>query len=163
MFFVGFINAQQTDSQYVEDYLERWGNSQEYLLNVIRAMPADKIEYRPSEDSKTFREIAIHIVSNMVWLSTDYFEGGGFDNEYKDIELTKDELIDVLTKAFTYSMESVKEYDRSKLNEEQAFFAGPMTGHQLLRLMNDHCSHHRGQLTVYLGMNDIAVPRYVGW
>jgi len=163
LLMVGCINGQDIDNQYVEDYLERWQNSQKYLLDIVRAMPEDKIAYKPTEDSKSFREIAIHIVSNMVWLGTDYFEGGGFENEYKNIDLTKEELIDVLEKAFAYSEEAVRTYDVEKLSEEQSFFAGPMTGHQLLRLMNDHCSHHRGQLTMHLRMNNIAVPRYVGW
>ena len=43
------------------------------------------------------------------------------------------------------------------------FFAGPMSKRQILTLLNDHYTHHRGQIIVYLRMNDIKPPRYRGW
>ncbi len=155
--------AQNMNDQYLNDYLVKWGHSKTYMISLIKAMPEDKMTYKPTESAQSFRDLTIHIVSNMVWLSTDYLEGGGFETEYKNKDLTKAELIQVVEKAFDYSYTAVKNYNRDKLVEEQSFFAGPMTGHQILRLMNDHCTHHKGQLTLYLKMNEIAVPRYVGW
>lgn len=162
--FIASISfGQEAESQYIKDYLVKWENSKDYLISIIKALPEDKLEYKPTEDSKSFRELTIHMVSNMVWLSTDYLEGGGFENDYKNRDLNKEELLDLVESAFKYSYEAVKSYDIAKLEEKQSFFSGPMSGHQILRLMNDHCSHHRGQLTLHLSMNNIAVPRYVGW
>jgi len=30
-------------------------------------------------------------------------------------------------------------------------------------LLNDHQTHHRGQLVVYLRLNGIKPPAYIGW
>ncbi len=164
--FIGFSTfsfAQDSENQYIEEYLVKWENSKKYLLDIINTLPEEKLDFKPADEAKSFRELTVHMVSNMVWLSTDYLDGGGFDNEYKNRDLNKEELVDLVEKAFKYSYESVQNYDTTKLNEKQSFFSGPMSGYQILRLMNDHCSHHRGQLTLHLKMNNIAVPRYVGW
>lgn len=155
--------GQQVDKQYIEDYLTKWKNSKEYMVTLVESMPDEKMNYQPNENAKTFRDLTVHIISNMVWLSTDYLGAEGFENEFKNRDLTKAELLEVLNNAFDYSYKAIESYPIEKLTEEQSFFAGPMTGYQILRLMNDHCTHHKGQLTLHLKMNDIAVPRYVGW
>ena len=43
------------------------------------------------------------------------------------------------------------------------FFAGPKSKLQILNLLQDHLSHHRGQLIVYLNLNNIKPPSYIGW
>ncbi|NJL74904.1 MAG: hypothetical protein HC892_07620 [Saprospiraceae bacterium] len=30
-------------------------------------------------------------------------------------------------------------------------------------LMNDHLTHHRAQMIVYLRLKDVQPPKYVGW
>lgn len=151
------------DDQLKADFLTKWTNSKQYLIDLINMMPAEKIDYKPTETSKTFAETVIHMVSNMVWLSTDYFDGGGFDSGYKTRTFTKETLLDLVSQAFDYSHAAVKNYDVKDYYLAHEFFAGPMNNVQILRLMNDHMSHHKGQLTVYLKMNDLAVPRYIGW
>lgn len=165
LFILGVSQSygQAENEQYIKDYIVKLENSKDHLISVINAMPADKMDYKPVEDGQTFRALTIHIVSNIAWLSTDYFEGEGFESDYKTRDLSKEELVELVEYAFDFSISTIQAYDVEKLDEEQKFFAGPMTGYQLLRLINDHCSHHRGQLTLYLKLNDIAVPRYVGW
>jgi len=151
------------DEQLKRDFLAKWSNSEQYLKDLISNMPADKMDYRPIETSKSFSETVVHMVGNMVWLSTDYFEGGGFDSGYKTKTFTKETLLDLVEKAFGYSYSAVENYDVKGYYVVRDFFAGPMNNVQILRLMNDHMSHHKGQLTVYLKMNGQAVPRYIGW
>ncbi|MGK0251702.1 MAG: putative damage-inducible protein DinB, partial [Gammaproteobacteria bacterium] len=43
------------------------------------------------------------------------------------------------------------------------FFAGPKSRMQILNLLQDHVTHHRGQLIVYLNLNSIEPPQYSGW
>jgi uncharacterized damage-inducible protein DinB len=53
--------------------------------------------------------------------------------------------------------------DSELLDSKVAFFAGPKTKLQILNLMQDHVTHRRGQLIVYLNLNDIQPPKYTGW
>ena len=43
------------------------------------------------------------------------------------------------------------------------FFAGPKTRSQIIQLVDDHHTHHRAQLIIYLRLLGIKPPRYVGW
>lgn len=43
------------------------------------------------------------------------------------------------------------------------FFAGPKSKLQILYLLQDHMSHHRGQPIVYLNLQGKEPPPYVGW
>ena len=43
------------------------------------------------------------------------------------------------------------------------FFAGEKSKLQILNLLQDHVTHHRGQLIVYLNLKKIEPPSYVGW
>jgi len=153
----------QNDAKYIEDYLTKWDNTEKYLLDIIQAMPADKMDYKPTESAKSFRDISTHIVSNMVWLSTDYLGSDGFQTDYKNKDISKEELIDLVKKACAYARSAIENYPVDSLYETKEFFSGPMNTMQILRLMNDHLTHHRGQLAIYLKMNEISVPRYVGW
>ncbi len=38
-----------------------------------------------------------------------------------------------------------------------------MTERQIINLMNDHLTHHRAQAIVYLRLNGVMPPKYVGW
>jgi uncharacterized damage-inducible protein DinB len=53
--------------------------------------------------------------------------------------------------------------NEKQLDEIVPFFAGPKARRQILILMHDHQSHHVGQLIVYLRLNGIKPPAYVGW
>jgi len=161
--FISFWAKAQNEDVYIQDFLHKWENSEKYLIDVIDAMPADLMEFKPIESSNSFREVVTHIVSNMVWLSTDYLGANGFESGYKERDLNKEELKDLVTKAFQYSRKAIQEFPTNELYKEHDFFAGPMNTIQIMRLLNDHLSHHRGQLTVSLRLNDIAIPRYIGW
>ena len=80
------------------------------------------------------------------------------------IELkTKEEIINQLTASFDNVAEIIKKVTLEELSTEVEFFAGPKSKLQILNLLQDHVTHHRGQLIVYLNLNDIKPPKYRGW
>ena len=160
---ISFLVQAQNETKYIEDYLTKWKNSEQYLVDIINKIPEDKINFKPADEGKSFHDICLHMVSNMVWLSTDYLNGGEFKSEYKNRDLTKEQLIDIVQKAFAFSTNAIEKFPIEELYKEKDFFSGPMNTMQILRLMNDHLSHHRGQLTVHLRINNLPIPRYVGW
>lgn len=144
-------------------FLEKWNNSKTYLIEVAQAMPADLYHYKPTEREMTFGQQLIHIKENMEWLSNAYFT----DKEYKKVKdetkYSKEETIALLEKSFDLVYEIIKVSDPKELDSQVAFFAGPKTKLQILNLLQDHVTHHRGQLLVYLNLNEIKPPKYVGW
>ncbi|HEA31501.1 MAG TPA: hypothetical protein ENH91_16165 [Leeuwenhoekiella sp.] len=56
----------------------------------------------------------------------------------------------------------MKALQESALAEKVDFFAGEKSKLQILNLMQDHVTHHRGQLVVYLNLKEINSLGYLG-
>lgn len=151
--------AQQANVK--EAFLEKWENSKNYLIEMAQLMPDEGYDYKPTERQRSFKEQLEHIQGNMDWLSTKYF------NREKDQSETfpneKEQIIISLEKAFDAVGVSVAATSEEELKETVQFFAGPKSKLQILNLLLDHVTHHRGQLIVYLNLKEIEPPRYVGW
>ena len=139
----------------------KWENSKNYLLEIAEAMPEKKYDFKPSERQMTFKEQLLHIQANIHWLGTTYFGMNPIDKVEENAG--KAELIHYLETTFITLGDTIKSVQSDALKEEVSFFAGPKTKLQILNLLQDHVTHHRGQIIVYLNLNDITPPRYSGW
>ncbi|MBI1228072.1 MAG: DinB family protein [Bacteroidetes bacterium] len=148
---------------YLPEFQQKWQNAASYTIEVAEAMPEYGYGFKPTEAEMTFGKQLLHIMSNMTWLSRDYLGGGSFDHDLKREDLTKTEIITLLQQAFDHAGKAAAALTPEQLEEKVEFFAGPMTKRQILTLMNDHLTHHRGQLVVYLRLNGIEPPDYRGW
>lgn len=150
-------------NETVTAFLEKWENSKKYLLDIAKAMPEDKYDFKPTEREMSFGSQLIHIKGNMDWLSTSYFTDEEFNKKKDENVYSKEEIITMLETSFNNVSEIIKNTEPESLNEKVEFFAGPKTRLQILNLLQDHVTHHRGQLIVYLNLNEIVPPKYVGW
>jgi uncharacterized damage-inducible protein DinB len=155
------VFAQKTTVK--EAFLEKWENSKNYLLNIAEMMPEEDYAYKPTERQLSFKEQLLHIKDNMDWLSTRYFASEGTNTKEKEIPNSKAETIALLNIAFDSVSEIIKKYSEENLTETVEFFAGPKSKLQILNLLQDHVTHHRGQLIVYLNLKNVEPPKYVGW
>jgi uncharacterized damage-inducible protein DinB len=144
-------------------WLEKWENSKQYLLAIAEAMPEDAYSFQPTERQMSFEKQLIHIKDNMEWLGTTYFSDEAPDTKSDSIEYTKAQLIAALEQSFNDVAFLIDATSDESLTETVTFFAGPKSKLQILNLLQDHVTHHRGQLVVYLNLNDISPPRYTGW
>jgi uncharacterized damage-inducible protein DinB len=159
--FISYGIAQQATPK--EAFLEKWENSKNYLLAVAEAMPEGSYDFKPSERQMTFKEQLVHIKGNMDWLSTTYFMETEFKREKATLPATKAETIALLSNSFDAAFTIIKNTSEAELSTTVDFFAGPKSKLQILNLLQDHVTHHRGQLLVYLNLKDVEPPKYVGW
>ncbi|WP_432672208.1 DinB family protein [Flavobacterium sp. SM2513] len=160
VFISNFAMAQNAT---MDAFLEKWNNSKNYLLEVAQAMPEEFYDYKPTEREMTFSQQLLHIKENMDWLSTTYFTDQDYKKMKVDKNYSKEETIALLEKSFDSVFEIIKNSDPKLLDSKMEFFAGPKSKIQILNLLQDHVTHHRGQLLVYLNLNDVKPPKYVGW
>ncbi len=146
-------------------FLEKWKNSKDYLLQIAEKMPEEKFSFKPTEREMDFKNQLLHIRGNMLWLATTYFSDEKFNREslQENIPDTKAKTIEVLGEAFEFVTSKVKATNADDFKTEVDFFAGKKSKLQILNLLQDHVTHHRGQIIVYLNLNQIEPPRYVGW
>lgn len=160
-FYLTTIMAQQITPKLA--FLEKWENSKNYLLKIAEAMPESTYDYKPTEREMSFKEQLLHIKGNMEWLSTSYFTETEYKKNKNDSSKSKAETITELETAFDYVIQIIKKTPDENLKETVEFFAGPKSKLQILNLLQDHVTHHRGQLIVYLNLNEIKPPQYTGW
>jgi uncharacterized damage-inducible protein DinB len=144
-------------------FLEKWENSKNYLIAIAEVLPEEHYDFKPTERQMSFKEQLVHIKGNMDWLSNSYFTETEFKREKTAFPETKAETIVLLSEAFDATLSIIKNTREEDLATTVDFFAGPKSKLQILNLLQDHVTHHRGQLVVYLNLNNVAPPKYVGW
>ena len=149
----------------LDDARQKFSNAANYTLEVARLMPAEHYDFRPTPDQKTFQEQLIHILGNATWLSGKYLTDQPFEIEWKEKEgLAKEETLALLETTFEEIKNRLEKVSLETLEEDVKFFTPQVRNKgQILTLLNDHHTHHRGQLLVYLRLQNIKPPRYQGW
>jgi uncharacterized damage-inducible protein DinB len=135
---------------------------------VLEHVPEGKLDWRPHEKSNTLGGLAMHVANLVQWmidtLDRDALDVSSaeplnespqalaeildvFDEKVKTLKV----LLDHLTDGRLYERWSLK-------NGDEVLFTQPR-GLILRTWCLNHLVHHRGQLSVYLRMLDVPVPR----
>ncbi len=163
--FMIFLNISAMSGQsYLIEIQEKWSNSATYLQEIAEALPDSLYAFKPTAEEMTFSEQLIHTAQNMIGLSRNQL---GYKEEKPPIaphtNSSPSEVRQFVKSAFEFAGKAIAHETEESLNTETKFFAGPKTHRQIINLMNDHVTHHRGQLIVYLRLNGITPGKYVGW
>lgn len=149
--------------EIISTFVDKWDNSKDYLVAVAQAMPEDKYDYKPAEREMSFREQLFHIQDNLNWLSTTHFSDESHVKKERLERLSKSQIIQEINASFDKAKVFVQKTNDTELSQKVAFFAGSKSKLQILNLMQDHVTHHRAQILVYLNLNQIQPPKYIGW
>lgn len=156
------ISAQNSDSLFMDAALKKIHHSKAYTMEVLKLMPEDKYSFKPNVNEMNFGEQAFHLSSNIGWLISSFLKISK-NPIVKPVEMNKNELLLISNNAYDYAIDVLEHFDRNNLTDTVTFFAGTMTKLQIINLINDHQTHHRAQLIVYLRLNGIKPPEYIGW
>jgi uncharacterized damage-inducible protein DinB len=138
---------------------------------VLERIPADKFDWKPHEKSMGFGQLASHIAEMFSWtgptLNQPELDFSKFD--YKPFApTTSEELLEYFDKNISEALDVLKNTPDETFfepwtmrNGEQIYFTMPKAVTMRSFVMN-HIVHHRGQLSVYLRLNDIPVPSIYG-
>jgi len=126
-------------------------------------MPEENYDFKPTEREMSFGEQLLHIKQNMDWLSTSYFTEKEYKKEESPSDKSKTKIISELKNSFNLVSEIIKTTSEESFKETVEFFAGSKNKLQILNLLQDHVTHHRGQLIVYLNLKNLKPPKYIGW
>ena len=137
----------------------------------LERVPAEKFDWKPHEKSMSFGRLASHVADMFGWtpatLQQPELDFAKFD--FKPFEPTTTEaLVEYLDKNVAEAIETLRNTPDAAFmenwtmrNGEQIYFTMPKIAVMRSFVMN-HIIHHRGQLTVYLRLNDIPVPSIYG-
>lgn len=138
---------------------------------VLACVPADKLGWLPHPRSRTFGALAAHISAITFW-SAHILEREAFDlDDAAPVAEAPAASMPAVLQQFTDGVALGRRLlDRSEA-ELQAMWALRQAGQPLFAMPRaaafrtfvlGHVVHHRGQLSVYLRLNDIPVPPIYG-
>lgn len=133
-------------------------------LSYVEAMPAEKFNYQPNENVRTYAQQFLHISQGLIGLSangtgaTPIFQGENL--EATEAYQNKDEVLRIVTASYDFAIKSMKEMDVSKLNEVVQRGQFNVTRLGWINKAMEHNTHHKGQCAVYLRMNGITPPQF---
>jgi len=141
---------------------------------ALERVPEGKNDWKPHPKSMPLGQLA-HMIANMPsWIALilkkpelDIKPQGGATNSASRYLASTKELLQALDKAVTEARQAVAETTDDQLQTSWRLLEGGKVAMENPRysfiLDNfNHLAHHRGQLTVYLRLNEVPVPALYG-
>ena len=143
----------------IKEIIKKWKGNKRFTLKFVDEIDEEQLNYKPVEGMKTYLSQLSHITT---WLRThswfvteEEFEKGSLK--------TKQQVIIQLEELFDRLIDYLENATDEDLNTKVELWYGTVSKESVLLTMDNHLSHHRGQLVVYLRHLDIKVPSYIGW
>lgn len=141
---------------------------------MLEQIPEDKLSWKPHEKSMTMGRLAGHVAEMPSWahhaLSQDTLElSPKADGSYESHSMTS--RADTLEKFDAWRSQAIEALKRTSdedfqkiwsLTSQGKTFLSMPRGAVLRTVVLNHMIHHRGQLSVYLRLNGVAVPGMYG-
>jgi uncharacterized damage-inducible protein DinB len=139
---------------------------------LIERIPDDKLSFKPHPKSMDMASLATHLCELIDWvpetIGKDSIDLAGFDPSQRKIAASRAELLEKFDKSVAKSRAALAKAEDGQLIEpwslksgDKVFFTMPKVA-VLRTFVFNHSVHHRGQLSVYLRLNDIPVPAMYG-
>ena len=146
----------------VQDFIEDWQASAAGTLNVMKAITDDKMDVAIVEDHNSLGWLAWHLVG--VAGAIGHF--AGLQIPSPGPEMAQPDCMADIVNAYeqvmaAYTNQAATLTD-AMLVEEVSAFGGQMPLGKILRVLVDHQTHHRGQMTVLLRQAGLVVPPVMG-
>lgn len=153
------VSAQTT----MEEFMSKWENSKQFTLDVLDKMPDSGMDYKTDPEAMSFKEQIHHIGSAVVGISQGFLMGQDPRISIELASATKAELADYVSKSFDYAAKTMKALPADKAGEVIEVFGNQVSRRQVMALLMDHTTHHRGAAIAYLRANGVEPPAFVGF
>jgi len=154
--------AQSTgkNSGFFSDVNNDFSESQQKIISLAEAIPADKYTWRPADSVRSVSEVFMHIAGSNYFLMS--FAGikapeGASENMGKDIT-QKDAVLKALKSSFDDLHKNLKTLNESDLDKQVKMFGQDTSLRNVLFTEMGHLHEHLGQLIAYARMNGVVPP-----
>ena len=141
---------------------------------ALERVPEEKFGWKPHEKSMTLGRLATHVAELTGWVPTtlesesfDFAPPGAPPIQPKTAG-SRAELLEMFDKNVATARAAISGASDAQLMVPWTLLAGGKTIFSMPRIavlrgmVMNHIIHHRGQLTVYLRLNDVPVPALYG-
>jgi DinB superfamily len=153
----------------MSDYLRDLGQTQQKMVALARAMPADKYDWRPGPGVRSVGEVFLHVAADNYFLPagmgiTPPAATGIKGSDYKTADafstrkLTKDQIVKELEDSYAFLKSAMSGTTDAKLTQTSTIFGATQSirAWWLGTLTDMH--EHLGQSIAYARMNGVVPP-----
>jgi uncharacterized damage-inducible protein DinB len=153
------VRVGSAQNPMVDELKSQWEASRKQMVQIAEAMPADKFQYRPTPEVRSFGEIVAHVAGeNTTWMEilAGVAKPGSVErfNQLK----SRQEVLKALSDLYDYGAKVI-----ANLNDQKATESIPFNRRQRLRWAIvtqaiGHSKEHYGNLVTYLRLSGIVPP-----
>ncbi|HTS29472.1 MAG TPA: DinB family protein [Bryobacteraceae bacterium] len=160
-----------------QDLLNVFSSTASRCVTLAKAIPQDKLPWRPMEGVRSFNEVFVHMAGSTLLfgsylglripqgpahdLATVYMKRGFEMPEIFASEAAikdKAKIVEVMQQAFDQARELIRNMPDSDLDKTVDFFGRPTSERALLVILSEHLGEHLGQAIAYSRVNHIVPP-----
>jgi uncharacterized damage-inducible protein DinB len=152
-----------------ESFLPEFDSEMAATRRLLERIPADRLDWKPHARSRSLGELATHVTETARWGLRS--EGATFQvgSEKAPALKTAGEFLARFDQNVSESRAAIARRSDDEMAEEfrvldakgELFFALSRKA-IVRRVLLNHLIHHRGQLTVYLRLNEVPLPSVYG-
>ncbi len=149
-----------------ETFIDTWDKEFKTTLKVLKAFPVDKLDLKPSDKSKSARDLAWTMIGHHMFVD-QIVKGQVQPGDGLPAPATMKEILATAEKIHPDMVKKVKNMSDKDYTSMIKFFAGPgkmsdtPRNQALWAILFDHI-HHRGQFSVYLRLAGGKLPSIYG-
>lgn len=139
------------------------------MLDLAKALPADKYDWRPAEGVRSIGEVLLHVSADnyllpaMLGIPADASTGIKADDyktavAFENRKMSRDAIIAELEKSFAHLKKSLSGTSDTKLGDKVSMFGQTFTVQQTWILTTTHVHEHLGQMIAYARSNGVKPP-----
>jgi uncharacterized damage-inducible protein DinB len=144
--------------------VKEWERAKTYTIDYLNTMPPDKYSFKAVDSIRSFAQQMLHLASGNLFLMSQatnlptpaFFKS---DIEHSPGAQAKDSVMYYVTASYDYCINAVKSFDMARWGETKEIFGFKETRYALMIKTFEHQTHHRGQTTVYIRLQDIKPPQ----
>jgi uncharacterized damage-inducible protein DinB len=131
------------------------------FLDLAKAMPADKYDWRPGDGVRSVGEVFMHVAQMNYMFPSMMGAPASPDFTMKGFEKSatqKDKIVAILTASIAYSEGSIDKLGDADLQKSMKMFGRTMSGYAMLINMTGDLHEHLGQAIAYARTNSVVPP-----
>ena len=154
------LNSDDIKNQLVMD----WQRAKDYTIEYLNTMPADKYAAKAVDSLRSFANQMLHLATANVFLMANATNGkplpwASFGLEKSPTAQNKDSVMYYVTASYDFCINAVKNSDAKKWGEKTSIFGFETTRFAMMQKTFEHQTHHRGQTTIYIRLQNIRPPQ----
>ncbi|MBK8246888.1 MAG: DinB family protein [Gemmatimonadetes bacterium] len=151
------------------DLMKDVGEVEQKLVDLAKAIPANKYSYRPSAGVRSVGEVVMHVASDNYFIpaaaGTPAPAATGIvpDNyesvvAYEKRAVSPDSAVKEMQASFAFMKQAMQAATPEAMSAKKSMFGAEYTGQQVWIMATTHLHEHLGQMIAYARANNITPP-----